>query len=211
MKSIILLAFLMLLSCSRKDTSKETQTKIVGIIPYDGISKSEVKEISKTIGDFYKIKTQILPSNDLPQQAFVKVKSPRYRADSIIRIQNRYKVDSLDFIMGLTTKDVSVTKKDKDGNILKPIWKYNDFGVMGLAYRPGTSSIISKFRLKNKNKSIELERFKKVVIHEFGHNLGLPHCPNKHCVMTSAAEKISTIDNERMELCEECKTLLSWN
>lgn len=205
MKSIVLSAFLLLFSCSGKDASKEIQTKIVGIIPYDGISKSEVIEISKTIEDFYKIKTQILPSDVLPQQAFVKIKSPRYRADSIIRIQNRNRVDSLDFIMGLTAKDVSVTKKDKDGNVLKPTWKYNDFGIMGLAYRPGTSSIISKFRLKNKNKSLELERFKKVVIHEFGHNLGLPHCPNKHCVMTSAAEKISTIDNEKMELCEECE------
>ncbi|WP_298117044.1 archaemetzincin [Flavobacterium sp.] len=204
MKSIILLAFFSLLSCSEKDKSKEIQTKIVGIIPYDEVSKLEVEKISKTIEEFYKIKTQILPSDVLPQQAFVNIKLPRYKADSIIRIQNRKKVDSLDFIMGLTTKDISVTKKDKDGNILKPTWKYNDFGIMGLAYRPGTSSIISKFRLKNNNKSLELERFKKVVIHEFGHNLGLPHCPNKHCVMTSAAEKISTIDNEKMELCEEC-------
>ena len=211
MKLIIQLAFLLLLSCSGKDTSKEIQTKIVGIIPYDGISKFEVAEISKTIENFYKIETQILPSNVLPQQAFVNIKSPRFRADSIIRIQNRNRVDSLDFIMGLTSKDISVTKNDKDGNILKPTWKYNDFGVMGLAYRPGTSCIISKFRLKNKDKLLEFERFKKVVIHEFGHNLGLPHCPNKHCVMTSAAEKISTIDNEKMELCEECKTLLGWN
>ncbi|WP_298136467.1 archaemetzincin [Flavobacterium sp.] len=204
MKSIILLAFFSLLSCSEKDKSKEIQTKIVGIIPYDEVSKLEVEKISKTIEEFYKIKTQILPSAVLPQQAFVNIKSPRYKADSIIRIQNRKKVDSLDFMMGLTTKDISVTKKDKDGNILKPTWKYNDFGIMGLANRPGTSSIISKFRLKNNNKSLELERFKKVVIHEFGHNLGLPHCPNKHCVVTSAAEKISTIDNEKMELCEEC-------
>ena len=79
---------------------------------------------------------------------------------------------------------------------------------MGLAYRPGKSSIISKFRLKNNDKKLELERFKKVVIHEFGHNLGLPHCENTHCVMTSAAEKISTIDTEKMELCSKCKRQL---
>ena len=76
---------------------------------------------------------------------------------------------------------------------------------MGLAYCPGKSSIISKFRLRSSNKKLELERFKKVVIHEFGHNLGLPHCPDKNCVMTSAAEKISTIDKEKMELCDVCK------
>ncbi len=51
----------------------------------------------------------------------------------------------------------------------------------------------------------ELERFKKVVLHEFGHNLGLPHCLDNHCMMTSASEKISTIDNEKMALCAACK------
>jgi len=54
-----------------------------------------------------------------------------------------------------------------------------------------------------------MERFKKVVIYEFGPNLGLPHCLNIHCVMTSAAEKISTIDSEKMELCEKCAKQLN--
>ena len=53
----------------------------------------------------------------MPTTAFVNIKSPRYRADSIIKIQNRNCPDSLDFVLGLTTKDVSVTKKDKNGNI----------------------------------------------------------------------------------------------
>jgi archaemetzincin len=149
-----------------------------------------------------------LPEIELPKQAFVTIKSPRYRADSIITIQNRTINDSLDFVLGLTHKDISITKHDIKGNIKEPKWKYNDFGVMGLAYCPGKSSIVSSFRLKHKDKYLEFSRLKKVVIHEFGHNLGLPHCPNKHCVMTSAAEKISTIDNEKMELCEKCKRQL---
>mgnify|MGYP003601516182 FL=1 len=82
---------------------------------------------------------------------------------------------------------------------------------MGLGYCPGNSCVISTFRLKNKDKNLELSRLKKVVIHEFGHNLGLPHCSDKHCVMTSAAEKISTIDNEKMELCVKCKNILELN
>ena len=95
-----------------------------------------------------------------------------------------------------------------DGTIKKPTWRYNDFGVMGLAYCPGESAIVSTFRLRNNNRSLESERFKKVVIHEFGHNLGLPHCLNKNCVMTSAAEKIATIDNEQLQLCDDCKNKL---
>lgn len=206
MKNFAVLALsLFLFSCTKNSTSAELKTQVVGILPYKGISKSEIDTISKVIQSFYHIKTVILAEQELPKSAFINIKSPRYRADSIIKSQNINIPKSVDFVLGLTNKDVSITKHNSDGTIRNPVWKYNDFGVMGLAYRPGKSGIVSTFRLKNKNKSLELERFKKVVIHEFGHNLGLPHCPNKQCIMESASEKISTVDNEKMALCSDCK------
>ena len=37
---------------------------------------------------------------------------------------------------------------------------------------------------------------KKVVLHELGHNFGIPHCTKTEpCVMKDAVEKISTVDN----------------
>ena len=200
--------FLFLFACSKSNSSAEVSTKIVGILPYKGVSNNQIETISKTIADFYHIKTVILQEKKLPQLAFINIKSPRYRADSIIKFQNRNLPKSVDYVLGITTKDVSVTKNNADGTIKFPTWKYNDFGVMGLAYCPGKSAIVSTFRLKNKDKLLELERFKKVVIHEFGHNLGLPHCPNKYCIMESASEKVATIDNEKMQLCEDCKRKL---
>lgn len=206
MKFVVSLILIFLFSCSKSE--KIAANKVVGIQIYDGFPKEKAIVLAQEVTKFYKIKTFILTEIELPKQAFVTIKSPRYRADSIITIQNRTINDSLDFVLGLTHKDISITKHDIKGNIKEPKWKYNDFGVMGLAYCPGKSAIISSFRLKHADKKLELTRLKKVVIHEFGHNLGLPHCPNKHCVMTSAAEKISTIDNEKMELCEKCKTQL---
>ena len=94
---------------------------------------------------------------------------------------------------------------------MEPKWKYCDFGIMGLAYRPGRSAIVSKFRVKSKNHKTEMTRLRKVAIHEFGHNLGLPHCSDKNCVMTSAAEKITTIDHEKLALCNKCKKIINYN
>jgi archaemetzincin len=74
---------------------------------------------------------------------------------------------------------------------------------MGLRYRPGNSCVVSTFRLKANNKPLFYKRLEKV-LHELGHNLGLPHCENPKCVMTSAAEKISTIDNANASLCDAC-------
>jgi len=86
-----------------------------------------------------------------------------------------------------------------------PAYKYQDWGVMGLGYCPGNSCVISTFRIRHKDSATETLRLKKVSVHEFGHNLGLPHCPDKKCVMTDAVESIATIDNAKLELCNKCK------
>lgn len=212
MKIYLALLLLFLYSCSKvKVEELEMEKRIVGIQPYEKFSNEEAKLISFVIDSFYKLETKILPNKELPKIAFTKIKSPRYRADSIIKIQNQNIPKNVYYVLGLTNEDISVTKNDKNGHILEPKWKYCDFGVMGLAYRPGKSAIVSKFRLRdNYNHTIEMNRLKKVAVHEFGHNLGLPHCPNKNCVMTSAAEKLTTIDNEKLALCSKCKKIINY-
>ena len=49
----------------------------------------------------------------------MNIKSPRYRADSILRILKREKPDSIDYLIGILNKDISTTKRDRKGNILK--------------------------------------------------------------------------------------------
>lgn len=43
-------------------------------------------------------------------------------------------------------------------------------------------------------------------LNELGHNLGLPHCPNKKCFMQDGAESIKTVDKVNFNLCEKCKS-----
>lgn len=197
--NIILLLFI---SCNPK-IDAET---VVGIQTYKGFPKSKTDTVAKAIAAFYSVKTVLLPQKDLPEAAFTNYKAPRYRADSLIRIQNRYLTSEIDFIFGLTNKDICITKYEKDGSIKKPINKYTDFGIMGLAFCPGKSCIVSSFRLQHSNSKTHFSRLKKVSIHEFGHNLGLPHCTNKKCVMTDAVENIASIDNANYNLCDVCKS-----
>lgn len=76
---------------------------------------------------------------------------------------------------------------------------------MGLGFCLGKSCVVSTFRLKHTNQNIHLKRLQKVAVHEFGHNLGLPHCKDKKCVMTDAVESIKTIDNVQLALCNKCQ------
>lgn len=191
--------FLILQSCHQKIN----QTTVVAIQPYGNFSKQRADSLSRIISQFYKVKTVLLSHQPIDERSFISVKTPRYRADSLIKFQERVR-GKYDYIIGLTHKDISTTKKDKKGTIKKPVFKYQDWGIMGLAYCPGNSCIVSDFRLKSiKEKS--LERMKKIVIHELGHNFGLPHCPDKKCVMTDAVESIRTIDNANLALCENCR------
>lgn len=201
-RSLIYLLLLLTLFCScLADINK--QQIVVGILPYNNFPTVQLDSVKANIERYYGAKVYILPSRILPKSAFVNIKTPRYRADSLIAIQKRNLPYSIDYIVGLTNKDISVPKYE-NGKIKKPEWKYNDFGVMGLGYRPGNSCVVSTFRLKTTNKLLFYKRLEKVVLHELGHNMGLPHCDNPKCVMTSAAEKISTIDNANASLCSNC-------
>ena len=193
--------FLILITSCQQNLDQKT---VVGIQAYSGFPMNKTKIVAHVIDSIYHVKTIILPEKKLYKQAFVNIKSPRYRADSIIYIQKRNLPRDVDYLIGLTDKDISTTKKS-NGKTMLPASKYNDWGIMGLGFCPGKSCVVSTFRLKHKNQKLHIQRLKKVAVHEFGHNLGLPHCKNKNCVMTDAVESIATIDKEKLSLCEKCR------
>ena len=136
--------------------------------------------------------------------AFVNIKSPRYRADSLLIDLFQNRPDSIDYLLGITSKDISTTKRDSKGNIRQPKSKYLDWGIFGLGYKPGVSCVISTYRLNNGKSDLLISRVQKIAVHEIGHNMGLDHCETEKCVMQDAVETISTVDNEGFELCERC-------
>ena len=194
-----LFIFLFFSGCNSKNDKV-----IVALQPFGNFDKALSDSLKITIEKYYGFSVHILPKKKLPSHAFVNIKSPRYRADSLIHFLRHIKADSVDYIIGLTDNDISIPKLDEDGNIKQPIWKYNDFGIFGLGFRPGVSCVVSTFRLNSRHQEF-LSRLKKVTLHELGHNLGLKHCESKSCFMRSAAERIQTVDQVKLELCSYCK------
>ncbi|MBL0741894.1 matrixin family metalloprotease [Chryseolinea lacunae] len=197
----LLLMIAVLGSCNARKSSGRT---VVGIQPYGRISR----ELSDTLAAFvtktYGFAVCVLPKQAIPAEAFVNVKMPRYRADKILKIQEQWRPDSLTYILGITPEDISTTKRDARGEIQKPVQKFSDWGVLGLGYRPGHSSVVSTFRIGRDRERIT-DLLKKICIHELGHNLGLDHCTVEGCVMTDAAETIATIERVQPSLCAACR------
>ena len=183
----LLFLFIILLtgSCQLQDPAK----KVVVMQPFDDMPQKHVQEIYRRINPVYDT-VIIRKAIPLPALAYTAPRN-RYRADSLIRfLKNRVGKDTL--IMGLTSKDISTTKG-----------KFNDYGIMGLAYSPGNSCVISSFRL-NKNKLAD--QLYKVAIHELGHTTGLPHCKIKSCYLRDA-EGGNPLDHE-ISFCKTCQSHL---
>ena len=202
--NLLIILSLLLYGCSNNVRKEVQQRKYqVGIQPIGKVASEQIELIQNALKKEYGFETTVLPVIDPPKRAFINVKSARYRADTLIRILRDKRPDSVGIIFGLTGKDISITKYGADGAIKKPEYKYKDFGIFGLGFKPGTSSVVSVYRL-GKGKTLR-SRLKKIALHEIGHNLGLKHCPDKSCLMTDAVESIRTVDAAKETLCEMCK------
>jgi archaemetzincin len=181
----------------------------VGIQPLGSFDKAMCDTLEKTISGIYGFQYILLPERQMPSGAFVSIKVPRYRADSLLKFLIRIKSDTIDYIIGLTEYDISTTKRNADGTIKEPAVKYSDWGIFGLGYCPGKACIVSTNRIKVSETKLFTQRFKKICIHELGHNLGLYHCPANKCVMQDAAETIKTIDLVELNFCTDCRRILA--
>lgn len=168
----------------------------VGLVPFSGVDSSYSALLKSEIELFYSCEVIILSEQKLPDYAYYKPRN-RYKADSLIKFLKIKIPKGCDFILGITGKDIST--KDET---------HEDWGVFGLGFLGGPSSVVSDFRLKKsaKDKNHLQERLVKVVLHELGHTFGLPHCTSdKRCLMEDADGTIKSVDREEKYLCESCK------
>ncbi len=193
---VFLFSFVLLwTSCNSKKVDKDT---LVEIQPFKKFPIYLADTVATAITKVYGIKTTIASEVEIPKNAFVHIKSPRYRADTLIRfLRDKKNKQNINYTLGLINEDISTTKYSDfvTKTIKKPEQKYKDWGIFGLGFRPGKSCIVSIYRLNKKvSEQKFISRLKKISCHEIGHNFGLPHCPNTDCIMQDAAETIKTID-----------------
>ncbi len=140
--TLVLLTFI---NCSNIAVVKD---QTICLQPFTGFSKSHLKEVKQAIEKYYGFEVVILDEIELPDNAYTTIRKPRYRADTIIKYIKSIKPVEYDYIIGLTNKDISITKYTGTGankKIKEPSWKYCDFGIFGLGYRPGPSCLIHSF------------------------------------------------------------------
>lgn len=85
--------------------------------------------------------------------------------------------------------------------------------IFGQAALNGDVGIASLFRLRNelygleRNNDLQIQRFRKVILHELGHTFGLIHCHYPVCVMRSSTY-VEDIDQKKIAFCPNCQDVL---
>ncbi|MFT7155427.1 MAG: archaemetzincin [Parvicella sp.] len=209
LKCILCILVVAAVSCT-SDFHQVSENSTVLIQPFKGFDSKIVDSIAVSLEELYGMRVDIAEEIETPDNAFIEVKSARYRADTLIRfLRDRKEIINADFTLGLIKQDISCTKYSdyKSKTIKSPEYKYKDWGIYGLGFCPGPSCIVSSYRLKKGTSKVNfIARMRKVSCHEIGHNLGLPHCPDEACIMQDAAESMSTVDGVKLHLCNECRS-----
>ena len=195
MNRVLFYLILIFLSASCAQTAKKPNEKAVVLAAFSDFDTALMQYLSHEVTEFYGCRVNTELAGQLPASAFF-LQRKRYRADSLLRFLSKRKSANSDHIMGLTGSDISVS-----------IHQNNDWGVFGLGQCPGPAAVVSTFRLKREqqNETAFKNRLKNVVLHELGHNFGLPHCPDKTCLMKDAKGKLSSVEGDNRMLCTSCR------
>jgi archaemetzincin len=179
--------------------------KRLALQPLGDLPASDIGLAAASISRGYGWIVDVLPPQDHPQAAWYAERK-RYRAEKILGWLRPRLPDGADRIMALTAADISTTKPP-----------HKDWGICGLADMPGPAAVVSTFRIRKKmagatgaERTARYEqRLRDLAAHEFGHQLGLDHCPNRGCIMEDAKGTVSTFDHSTGALCDACRAALA--
>jgi len=176
--NLLSIILIIVLGCEKDKPSKQvttpTYTYNILLQPLDDkISEVYLTSAERSLKEYFpEVTIKVAEPLVLPDKCF---NGKRYRADSIIRYLRSIKTNEYQTIVGITSQDISNTRTlTKNGKKIV----YDDYGILGLGFKPGPSCVISYYRMAR-----NIPMFSRTVVHEYMHTLGVPHCEHKHCLM----------------------------
>jgi archaemetzincin len=187
------------LLCSALVAQSPAPERVVALMPFGDVPSEQLEAMSKAIADRVNVTVRIDPTRPLPPEAYYAPRK-RWRAEKLLDAIDADPPAGAWKVIGVTAAEISTTK----GAIL-------DWGIGGLGSIDGRSCVVSTYLLRkhSRTKAVLLRRLADLAVHEFGHTIGLDHCPTKRCVMRDAFGRlIKSIDSSSGQFCERCRRLV---
>jgi archaemetzincin len=193
MKKILLLLPLLLLF------SFNVYKPTIYLVPMGNISNGDIELSAKELNKFYSFNVVVLTRVEVPKSTKVNGMK-KYDASKILGYLNSNYSKYNGKVLGLTDVDIC-SDRELNGKL------YHNWGIFGLGRMSAKPCVVSVKRL-GKNHSDEMV---KIVIHEIGHTLGIPHCrTNIKCLMNDAKGKGSQVKNELLWICNDCRKKIKY-
>lgn len=178
-----------------------SENQIIAFQPLDDFNMQEIEPVINEISGFYNKPVIVLKPINIPS-TFFNSAIEKYSADSIILLLSSLQNDTIVEIIGLTNKPIFTIK---DTNHMP----YYDEKIFGMGFQPGNSCVVSDYRFRTPNKTVFNNILRNVIIHEVGHNLGLPHCKDIKCIMSANTGDIEKLNNSNNAYCKKCKKIIN--
>ncbi|MCW3126137.1 MAG: Peptidase family [Bacteroidetes bacterium] len=190
-----------LFACRHKPVTQTTHLKkewadTIFIQPFYPVTDVFAQIASRELHDFYGSPIVILPTIKIYEKAHSA--TGRYSAPILLNCLSDLPRAKGYKILGLASFDIFTESRG-----------VKEWGIFGLGNCPGNACVVSDFRLKQFKGKTEAFTIN-VIIHEIGHNFGLPHCDkDEKCLMNDAKGTIATLYKEQKWLCPYCTNKLA--
>lgn len=201
--------FLLFYSCRQPpilSLRHENKGKVIALQPFGVFDEQKLKILSINLRAFFHAPVICLKEVEMPQALELKNKEVLF-ADTILAYLANNKPDSVTIIIGLTHRRL-ITKANEDKDTLTSLIPQEAKTIYGLSYVKGNACIVSDNELALGGDLLFNDRVYKVILHEMGHILGLPHCSNKTCLMSEDNNKLWMRDGVYNYYCSECRKKL---
>jgi archaemetzincin len=176
--------------------------KRISLIPLGNISSKQMEVLAESLTTTLQVPCALSPERQNIEFAYDSLRGQYHSTAVLSRMRSLPHRDGT-LLLGVTEADLFV-----------PIFTFV-FGEAQLGPDDATTAIVSLHRLRQEfyglvpDFALLSARLLKEALHEIGHTLGLRHCRDYRCVMSSSPA-VENIDLKNPQFCAPCKEKLSF-
>lgn len=174
--------------------------RIVSLVSVGEVDPSHLELLAEGLAPTLRVACSIHSGSLDVAFAFDSLRGQYHSTEILRRLMKQPAVETWR-LLGVTEADLYI-----------PILTYV-FGEAQLGPSSAATALVSMHRLRQEfygmppDPSLLAERLLKESLHELGHTVGLRHCPDYRCVMSSS-HSVENIDLKLAQFCRSCATTL---